>query len=101
MSLASCLLMYSFAVVVLAPGLLVRLTHAGTAPRLGILAWLAAIVSVLASWSVAVVAMGAELIHDRTHPGHAVAASCVGLCAPRRPGSTVSRSSSGCSCSSR
>jgi Zn-dependent protease with chaperone function len=79
MSLAPCLLVYSFAVVVLAPGLLVRLTHAGSAPRLGILAWLAAIVSVLASWSVAVVAMGAELIRDRTHPGHAVTASCVGL----------------------
>jgi beta-lactamase regulating signal transducer with metallopeptidase domain len=53
MGVAVCLLLYSFAVVVIVPALLVRLTRSGAAPWLAIAAWLTAIVSVLASWLVA------------------------------------------------
>lgn len=53
MGVAVCLLLYSFAVVVLVPGLLVRLTRSGAVPSLAIAAWLTAIVSVLASWLIA------------------------------------------------
>ncbi|RFZ08695.1 Peptidase family M48 [Mycobacterium marinum] len=49
MSVAVCLLLYSFAVAMLSPWVLLRLTRAGTLPRLGVVAWLAAMVSVVGS----------------------------------------------------
>jgi len=55
MSVALCLVLYSFTVAVLAPCLLTRLTCAGVAPRLGVVAWLVAIGSVVGSWIIAVV----------------------------------------------
>ncbi|SFB62667.1 Zn-dependent protease with chaperone function [Amycolatopsis marina] len=69
MSIAACLLLYSFAVVVLGPRLLTRWTRAGVAPRLGITAWLVAIASVLASWAAAAVFLTVELIHHWNQPG--------------------------------
>jgi Zn-dependent protease with chaperone function len=49
-SIATCLLVYSIAVMVLGPPLLRSLTSGGLAPRLGVAAWLTAIGSVLLTW---------------------------------------------------
>lgn len=69
MSVAACLLLYSFAVAVLGPRLLVRLTRAGVAPRLGAAAWLAAIGSVVLSWAAAGGFLVGELVRDWNQPG--------------------------------
>ena len=76
MSVAACLLLYSFTAAVLAPRLLVRLTHAGVAPQLGVLAWLAAIVSVVASWTTAAAFLVGELVTDWNQPGRSVVSAC-------------------------
>ncbi|SEP53336.1 M56 family metallopeptidase [Amycolatopsis saalfeldensis] len=76
MSVAACLLLYSFAAAVLAPRLLVRLTHAGVAPRLGVAAWLAAIGSVIGSWAVAAVFLAAELLRDWTQARQTILSTC-------------------------
>jgi Zn-dependent protease with chaperone function len=79
MSVAVCLLLYSFTVAVLGPRLLTRLTRAGVAPRLGVAAWLVAISSVVASWVVAAAFLVGELIRDWHQPGRAVASACLAL----------------------
>jgi beta-lactamase regulating signal transducer with metallopeptidase domain len=76
MSVAACLLLYSFAVAVLAPRLLVRLTHAGVAPRLGVAAWLAAIGTVVGSWVVAAGFLVGELVRDWSQPGQTILSTC-------------------------
>jgi Zn-dependent protease with chaperone function len=76
MSIASCLLLYSFAVAVLGPGLVRRFTHSGVAPRLGVAAWLAAIGSVVASWLAAAVFLAGEVARDWNDPGNAALNSC-------------------------
>lgn len=63
MSLAVCLLLYAFVIVVIGPLLLVRLTRGGVAPRLGILAWCLAIVSVPLAWAAALGLLITELVH--------------------------------------
>jgi hypothetical protein len=68
MNVATCLVVYSFAVAVLGPPLLVRLTRAGVAPRLGVGAWLAVIGSVVASWVAAGAFLLGELARDWTAP---------------------------------
>ena len=75
MGAAICLLLYSFAVVVIVPGLLVRLTRSGAAPWLAIAAWLTAIVGVLASWLVAAVLMVLALAQNRDQPRR-IASAC-------------------------
>lgn len=77
MSVASCLLVYSFAVAVLGPRLLAGLTSAGVAPRLGVAAWLAVIGSVVVSWAAAGAFLLGELVRDWHQPGRIVG-SCVG-----------------------
>jgi Zn-dependent protease with chaperone function len=74
MSVAVCLLLYSFTVAVLGPRLLTRLTRAGVAPRLGVVAWLVAIGSVVGSWAIAVAFLAVELFRDWDQPGHTVSA---------------------------
>ncbi|MGH3868453.1 MAG: M56 family metallopeptidase [Pseudonocardiaceae bacterium] len=69
MSVAACLLLYSIAVAVLGPRLLVGLTRAGVAPGLGVAAWLAAIGSVVLSWVSAAAFLGVELVRDWNQPG--------------------------------
>jgi Zn-dependent protease with chaperone function len=76
MSVASCLVLYSFAVAVLAPRLLLRLTHAGVAPRLGVAAWLAAIGSVAASWAAAGGFLAGELVRDWSQPRQTMVSAC-------------------------
>lgn len=68
MTVAICLLLYSLVVAVFGPRLLVRLTRAGVAPRLGIAAWLMAAGTVLASWTTATVAVMVELLRNWTQP---------------------------------
>ena len=68
MGVAVCLLLYSFAVAVIVPGLLVRLTRSGATPWLAIVAWLTAIVSVLASWLVATGFLVAAVAQNLDHP---------------------------------
>ncbi|QSE87696.1 M56 family metallopeptidase (plasmid) [Rhodococcus pseudokoreensis] len=77
MSVASCLLLYSFVVAVLTPPLLVRLTHGGVAPVLGVAAWMAAIGSVALSWAAAAAFVVAELASNGSAPGRSLLGSCV------------------------
>jgi Zn-dependent protease with chaperone function len=76
MGVAVCLLLYSFAVVVIVPGLLVRLTRSGAAPWLAIAAWLTAIVGVLASWLVAAGFLVLALAQNRDQPAR-IASTCL------------------------
>ncbi|MFI5615456.1 M56 family metallopeptidase [Amycolatopsis sp. NPDC051903] len=77
MSVAACLVFYSFAVAVLAPRLLVRLAHTGIAPRLGVAAWLAAIGIVVGSWATAAAFLAAELVRDWAQPRQTVLSTCI------------------------
>jgi Zn-dependent protease with chaperone function len=75
MSTAVCLLLYSFAVAMVSPWVLLRLTRAGSVPRLGVVAWLVAMVSVVASWSTAAALLIASLVRYRDQPGR-LATAC-------------------------
>lgn len=79
MSVAVCLLLYSFGVVVLGPRLLTRVTRAGVAPRLGVAVWLVAIGSVVGSWVVAAVFLAGELVVDWTRRGGALVGACFAM----------------------
>jgi Zn-dependent protease with chaperone function len=68
MSVAICLLLYSFAVAVLVPHVLARLTPTGVAPALGVAAWLTAIGSVLVAWAVAAVFLVADVVDNWSQP---------------------------------
>jgi Zn-dependent protease with chaperone function len=63
-NVAACLLAYNLIAAVIAPPILRRLTRSGLAPRLGVLAWTATAISVVASWPVAVGLLGADLIRS-------------------------------------
>lgn len=69
MSIAVCLVLYGFTVAVLAPRVLCRFTRGGVAPRLGLAAWLSAIVSVGVSAVFAVIASVTDGIRDLASPG--------------------------------
>ncbi len=69
MSVAVCLLLYSFTVATLSPWMLLGLTRAGTVPRLGVVAWLAAMVSVVASWVSATAFLIVSLTRYWDQPG--------------------------------
>lgn len=69
MTIAVCLLLYSFAVAVLAPGPLLRCTRGGVAPRLGVAVWLAATGSVVLSWLAAAGFLVADLASRWDRPG--------------------------------
>jgi Zn-dependent protease with chaperone function len=75
MSVAICLLLYSFAVATLAPWVLRRLTRAGTVPQLGVVAWLAAMVDVIASWLTATALLIVSLARYWNQPGR-LATAC-------------------------
>ncbi len=79
MSVATCLLLYSFTVAVLGPRLLARVTRAGVAPRLGVTAWLIAISSVVVSWALAAAFLTGELVRNWHQPGRAVLSACFTL----------------------
>lgn len=67
MSLAACLLAYSMVVAVLGPPLLARATRSGAAPRAGMIAWAAAMGSVVVSWALAAVLLVADLMRAWGH----------------------------------
>ncbi|MCU1680383.1 MAG: Peptidase family [Amycolatopsis sp.] len=79
MSIASCLLIYTAAVTVLAPRPLLRLTRSGVAPRLGVAAWLTAIGTVMAAGTVAVVMLAQDMARNWNRPGDTVLAACFAL----------------------
>ncbi|AWK76830.1 hypothetical protein CBI38_36110 (plasmid) [Rhodococcus oxybenzonivorans] len=76
MSVATCLMLYSVAVAVFGSPLLMRTTHGGIAPRLGVTAWVAAIASVVLSWTAAAVFLLFELVRTWNQPGWSVIGSC-------------------------
>jgi Zn-dependent protease with chaperone function len=76
MSVAVCLLLYSVAVAMLSPWVLLRLTRAGSVPRLGVVAWLVAMVSVVASWVTAAACLIASLMRSQDQPGR-LATACL------------------------
>ena len=73
MSVAACLLLFSFAVLAVGPPVLRRLTQTGDSPRLGVAAWMTAIASVLVSWAAATMFTLADLVHHWNHPGSVLA----------------------------
>jgi Zn-dependent protease with chaperone function len=79
MSVATCLVVYGFAVSVLGPPLLVRLTRAGVAPRLGVGAWLAVMGSVVGSWAAAGAFLLGELARDWKAPTQILGSCWAGL----------------------
>jgi Peptidase family M48 len=76
MTVAACLLAYSFITCVMGPRLLCRLTRDGAAPRLGVLTWLATICSVVAAWVFAAAFLVGELLRDWKQPGR-IASACM------------------------
>jgi beta-lactamase regulating signal transducer with metallopeptidase domain len=72
-SVAACLLLFSFVVLAVGPPVLRRLTHTGDSPRLGVAAWMTAIASVLVSWAAATMFTLADLVHHWNHPGSVLA----------------------------
>jgi len=74
MSVAVCLLLYSFAVAILGPPVLLRLTRSSVAPRLGVLAWLAATGTVLLAWAGAAAFMVGDLVREWRRPGDLIGA---------------------------
>nr|VTP02576.1 Peptidase family M48 [Mycobacterium riyadhense] len=77
MGIAVCVLLYSFAAAALAPLVLGRLTRTGALPRLGVAAWLAAMVSVVASWLTAAAFLLAALTRQWDQPGLLFASPCL------------------------
>jgi Zn-dependent protease with chaperone function len=75
MSVAVCLLLYSFAVATLSPWVLLRLTPPGTVPQLAVVAWLTAMVSVVASWMIATAFLIVSLTRYWDQPGR-LATAC-------------------------
>lgn len=73
MNVYACLLIGSFAVAVLAPRILPRLTHSGRAPRLAVVVWALAIGSVAISW----LAAPALLLADLFRPSHSFTRACL------------------------
>lgn len=74
MTIASCLLLYSVAVAVLAPAPLTRLTRGGRAPRLGVTLWVTGLISVVAPWVAVTGFLLADLIRDRNGSGAVITA---------------------------
>jgi Zn-dependent protease with chaperone function len=73
MNVYACLLIGSFAVAVLAPRILPRLTHSGRAPRLAVVVWALAIGSVAISW----LAAPALLLTDLLRPSPSFTRACL------------------------
>ena len=80
MSIAACLLLYSFVVCVVGPPILRRLTREGHAPRYGVATWLTAIGSVLISWLMASVLIVGDLLTGGEHRNGVVASCLAVLC---------------------
>ncbi|MFI1912676.1 M56 family metallopeptidase [Nocardia sp. NPDC020380] len=62
MSVAACLLLYGFAVAVLAPRLLCLVGHNGAAPHFALAAWMSAIATTVLAWIAALVILVVDLL---------------------------------------
>ncbi|WP_225730590.1 MULTISPECIES: M56 family metallopeptidase [unclassified Nocardia] len=82
MTLAFALICYGSAVAVFGPPVLRRLTRRGSAPRLGVLAWLVAIAGALGAWVAATVVLVVEFAAFWDHPVDALRACLAMLSAP-------------------
>lgn len=78
MSVAACLLAYSMVMVVCGPRALATLTRGGSAPRLGVAAWLTAITSVLVTGTAIPTLVILDVASHRGQHG-SLLASCVQL----------------------
>ncbi|MFE3194018.1 M56 family metallopeptidase [Nocardia sp. NPDC059240] len=65
MSVALCLMLYGFAVAVLAPRLLRGFSVEGAAPRMAVAAWIAAMISTLLAWTVTLAILVIDLVTHR------------------------------------
>ncbi|WP_406276015.1 M56 family metallopeptidase [Nocardia sp. NBC_00881] len=74
MSLAIALTLYGSAVAAVGPPVLRRLTRRGAAPRLGVIAWLAAIVGALTAWTATAITLTIEFATYWGHPKDALRA---------------------------
>ncbi|MBV6760626.1 M56 family metallopeptidase [Rhodococcus opacus] len=79
MSITVCLLLYSIAIAVIGPPVLVRLTDRGIAPHLGVAAWCAAIAGVVLAWFGSVVTLVAEFAPSWNQPARWVTDCFTGL----------------------
>jgi len=79
MSIAVCLLLYGFAVAVLGPSVLLRLTRSSVAPRLGVLAWLSATGTVLIAWTAAAAFLIRDLVREWRRPEELIGACFTAL----------------------
>ncbi|MFI6169695.1 M56 family metallopeptidase [Nocardia sp. NPDC051052] len=78
MTLAIALMVYGATVATLGPPVLRRLTRRGNAPRLGIIAWVVAIVGTLGAWAAAATMLTVEFATYWGHPHDALRA-CVAI----------------------
>ncbi|KMO73481.1 Protease HtpX [Mycolicibacterium chlorophenolicum] len=76
MSLATCLLLYSAAVILLGPPALRVVTKSGRAPRLGVATWLTTIAGVLATWLISPVLIVVDEVAHWSRQ-HSVIDSCL------------------------
>ncbi|MFD6163281.1 M56 family metallopeptidase [Nocardia sp. NPDC060256] len=74
MTLAIALMLYGATVATLGPPVLRRLTRRGNAPRLGIIAWVVAIVGTLGAWAAAATMLTVEFATYWGHPHDALRA---------------------------
>ncbi|MBF6076482.1 M56 family metallopeptidase [Nocardia beijingensis] len=82
MSLALALTFYGGVVATFGPPVLRRLTHRGIAPRLGVIAWVVAIIGALSGWGVAAAVLTVEFATYWGHPKDALRACASFLWAP-------------------
>ncbi|GAA5092836.1 M56 family metallopeptidase [Nocardia iowensis] len=74
MTLAIALMLYGSTVATLGPPVLTRLTRRGNAPRLGIIAWVVAIIGALGAWAAAATMLTVEFATYWGHPHEALRA---------------------------
>lgn len=82
MTVAFALMCYGSAVAVFGPPVLRRLTRSGSAPRLGVVAWVVAIVGALGAWLMAATTLILEFANFWEHPAAALRACFAMLSAP-------------------
>lgn len=86
MTLAIALMLYGATVATLGPPVLRRLTRRGNAPRLGIIAWVVAIVGTLGAWAAAATMLTVEFATYWGHPHEALRACAAIMWNPMHDG---------------
>ncbi|MFI7000685.1 M56 family metallopeptidase [Nocardia sp. NPDC050175] len=91
MTLAIALMLYGATVATLGPPVLRRLTRRGNAPRLGIIAWVVAIVGTLGAWAAAATMLTVEFATYWGHPHDALRACFAIMWNPIHDGSGATK----------